>query len=209
MRLLTPHPWSAPRPDAPRKGGDQGPSWIGRGPAVARRVRHGRCRLGGRGYPRSDADQRANGVAGAKGAAAGELVARARTRGAAAYPPPSRCAGRFSAPLRGSLAMMARLRPRAGWRNARGIRRALPPYGEMADGAEAKFFKNAAAGERISAALLFQHQNDAVAAWSRRIFSYSSLSSLSQVRPQAERAVKLLALPRPRKGGELRCSDRS
>ncbi len=60
---------------------------------------------------------------------------------------------------------------RARRRDTRGIRRALPPYGGMADGAEAKFFKNAIAGERFGSAISFQHENDAVAAWTRSIFS--------------------------------------
>ncbi len=118
------------------------------------------------------ADQRASSVDSGKGAAE---ITRAET---APRPPALRTNPAkgdrtiLRAPPRAArFGMIARLRPRAGWRNARGIRRALPPYGEVADGAEAKFFKNAGAGERISAALLFQDENDAVAAWSRRIFS--------------------------------------
>lgn len=37
--------------------------------------------------------------------------------------------------------MIPRLRRRSGWRNARGIRRAFPPYGEMADADEGLFSK--------------------------------------------------------------------
>ncbi len=120
-----------------------------------------------------EADRRANGAAGAKDAAAADVGREDEDTRSAAYPSPSRCAGPRRSASRPNLARgrEARFRRCAGWRNARGMCRALPPYGGMADGAEAKFFKNATAGERISAALLFQHQYDAIAAWSRRIFS--------------------------------------
>jgi hypothetical protein len=84
----------------------------------------------------------------------------------------------------------SQLRRSAGWRNARSpgsgpgqaVRRAFPPYCDMVDTAVGEFFKNANLGGRIGATLLFQHQDDCAAAESESIFSYTSPSSLSQVR---------------------------
>ena len=64
------------------------------------------------------------------------------------------------------LGMVARLRRRTGRRNARGVRRAFPPYRGMAGAAEGPFFKNAATGERMSANISFRSKNVSAAAWS-------------------------------------------
>jgi hypothetical protein len=66
--------------------------------------------------------------------------------------------------------MMARLRRRARWRNAHGMRRAFSALRrETAGAAEGAFFKNAPAGERIGATMSFQRQNDAVTLGSESI----------------------------------------
>jgi hypothetical protein len=80
-----------------------------------------------------------------------EVIGEADDGRPEADPPPSRCAGpslphKGGGTLRASLrrprlAMTARWRRRAGWRNARGIRRAVPPRGEMAGADEGLFFE--------------------------------------------------------------------